>query len=256
MYQAHDLVPIDFPPSFKQQPALNRKYLRWTHRQLQYASQVLASCLKAQGLKKGMAIATLMYNWVEWCMVIRAAAILGCPFVPLNPKVAVNLKEVEHMLKVSGAQALVIADLPTAQKLQDGLPNLINEMVLKAVLSKDRAAFPTEWAGFYDIISVQKIPDAEEAASHGANDEKDTAIIIFTSGTTSLPKGAAHSNKSFGSALQSLLLALEPDPDSRTCCHMPTYHIAGVNITLSFQLAGGSVVFPSASFDAGLSLDA
>ncbi|MBN6743221.1 AMP-binding protein [Acidithiobacillus sp. MC6.1] len=80
---------------------------------------------------------------------------------------------------------------------------------------------PNGWVRFYELFSAPQLPNMDDGST-GVYELDEPAITIFTSGTTSLPKGAAHSNRSIGSSLQSHRLALKLDPTSWTCCHMPT----------------------------------
>lgn len=59
-----------------------------------------------------------------------------------------------------------------------------------------------------------------------------------------------------GAAIASTIEALQLDHESRVCCHMPLYHMAGISMVMSFLFTGGSVVFPSATFDPASSLEA
>jgi long-subunit acyl-CoA synthetase (AMP-forming) len=174
MYQPGSLFPI---------PALSSDgYLRWTHAQLHHAAKLLASGLKTQGVSKGQAIATFLYNSAEWNVLARASAILGCPFVPLNPRAVGNLTEVQHMLRISGAQVIVVTDVEMARRLGDGLPEVFTRMKFKFVLEKDLSALPGEWTGFYGLFENVNVKDDKVNGTLPAEEEDDAALIVFTSG--------------------------------------------------------------------------
>lgn len=181
MYQPSDLISIEFP---QEHQADNRSgYLRWTHWQLQYTAEVLAAGFRAQGVCRGQPIVTLLYNCAEWAILLRTAAILRCPFVPLNPRSLANVKEMEHMLTISKAQVLVAADVQMANKLEENLPQLLQNMKLRTILEKDAGAIPRAWCSFYDLFrNVPKQQNGIESDSQSPEEGGAVALIVFTSG--------------------------------------------------------------------------
>ncbi|PPJ51770.1 hypothetical protein CBER1_09680 [Cercospora berteroae] len=266
MHQPSDIVSIDFPEKYSLRPqdTSSAQHLRWSHGQLQYAARLLASGLRDQGLRAGQPIATYLPNGMEWAVTFRAASILRCPFVPLNPRGVTNVTEVEHMLKTSGAKAIVAGDADIATKLVSAVPDIISAMSVRAVPQQKSDTAPQSWINFYELFKSGKdAEDWDEDRPHDSpmdspvqSEDDEVAVIVFTSGTTSLAKGGIHTNASVGNSLVSQAMALRLTPAHRTCCHMPNHHIAGINISLGFMIVGGCTVFPSASFDPAASLRA
>ncbi|KAI5358317.1 Putative AMP-dependent synthetase/ligase, phosphopantetheine binding ACP domain, AMP-binding protein [Septoria linicola] len=265
VHQADDIVPIDFPPKYRlreEDTSPNSSYLRWSHGQLQYAAELLADGLRVRGVQRGQPIATYLSNGVEWAIAFRAATILRCPFVPLNPRGGANATEVEHMLRTSAAKAIIAGDASIASKLDNAAPELIASMTVRAVCEKDASVIPDFWSSFYNLFSagdkagILTPPHDTPADSPLEPEDKEVALIVFTSGTTSLPKGGIHTHASAASSLLSQAIALKPTSSHRTCCHMPTHHIGGINIAMGFMIVGGCTVFPSAVFEPAASLQA
>ena len=261
MHQPRDIVSIDFPAKIRLQEdgVSQATYLRWSHGQLQYAAQLLAHGLRQRGVQRGQPIATFLTNGMEWAVALRAAAILRCPFVPLNPRGVTNATEVHHMLKTSGARAIIAGDVSIATKVGQAAADLLESMTVRAVLEKVPANIPESWSNFYEFFSSgEQLDQAHDTPMDSPvdSDDDDVALIVFTSGTTSLPKGGIHTNLSAAAGLLTQDRAIKLTSSSRTCCIMPTHHIGGISIALGFMVVGGSTVFPSAAFDPAAALRA
>ncbi|GAB7359660.1 hypothetical protein MBLNU230_g6839t1 [Neophaeotheca triangularis] len=247
MHQSADHLPIDFSMAIAQ--ASQTSYLRWTHGQLQHAGELV--------------------------VLVHAAAILGCPFVPLNAKGVSNAAELEYMLTLSGARILVLPEVETIKKLDHIVPEVLRESRLGIVLGGGSGGSPRGWMCCNELCK-EAVGDASCTNGHEDGNETGTqatvrgggkdsdatdkmealAMIIFTSGTASNPKGAIYSNTTISASLLSVKAALGLDAPSKICGHMPNHHIGGAGILLSFLVSGGCVVFPSASFDPRRSLKA
>ena len=76
-------------------------------------------------------------------------------------------------------------------------------------------------------------------------DEEDDALLLYTSGTTGLPKGVILSHKNMVAGGEYTTLAHELTPQDRALCSLPLYHINGEIVTAVTPLvSGGSVVMP------------
>ena len=73
--------------------------------------------------------------------------------------------------------------------------------------------------------------------------------ILFTSGTTSLPKGAPHTDTTLNSFCENLSLGGSSEKDD-FCSVLPNNHAMGYFYTLHFMMHGAAIVYPSPSFDA------
>jgi long-chain acyl-CoA synthetase len=90
-------------------------------------------------------------------------------------------------------------------------------------------------------------------------DEDDPAVILFTSGTTGLPKGAVLSHRGLLSVLQSLLIVTRrlPTPNAavppttRALLSLPLFHIGGLQQIVTPMATGGTIVFAEGRFDPG-----
>ena len=83
-----------------------------------------------------------------------------------------------------------------------------------------------------------------------------TVLVLFTSGTTSLPKSCPHSNKTIAAMCHSEALNFELDENRKSCKVMPMFHLGGVIESLPIWAVGGTVIYPSGQFDAQSTLEA
>lgn len=287
MHQSHDHIPVDFPadsPSEIENGHSNASadYLRWTHAQLHYAGQVVARGLSAYGVKAGHRIATVLPNCIEWVILVEAAAILQCSFVPLNARSLANAAEFRHMLHLSEASIIVLPDATSYEKLSE--IGIKEQLQLSVILNEGEG----DREGCVDFKELVKTGQEEEShqngatksgtnqngtfqneMSHNANRSdlssdgrhaespsqlNNPAMLIFTSGTTSAPKAAIYTDTTITSSLLSIASTTQIAASDKICGHMPNHHIGGAGMLLAYLIAGGSVVFPSAGFNPETSL--
>jgi len=196
-----------------------------------------AAVLADHGVGPGDRVMVLAFNSVEW--IIGFWATLAADAVVVLANAWWSEAEVRHALGVVDVQ-LVLADPRSATLVPAGTPVLeLEEMVARA---QGRA--PVD-------------PSATRAG------EDDPALILFTSGTTGLPKGAVLPHRSV-IALQHMLLHVtrqlpqhltDAFPREVALQTGPLFHIGGVQALVRQLLLGGTLVFPRGRFDPAEVLD-
>jgi acyl-CoA synthetase (AMP-forming)/AMP-acid ligase II len=99
-----------------------------------------------------------------------------------------------------------------------------------------------------DEVNGPAWPDGEpeQATSLPNANSEDDALLLYTSGTTGLPKGARLSHRAVLAGGSNTALAHELGPNDRALCVLPLYHINGEMVTVMGPLvSGGSVVMPA-----------
>jgi fatty-acyl-CoA synthase len=217
---------------------------RLTYRELNRRVNRLAAWLMSAGLRQGDRCAYLSYNEIEVVELIFAAAKIGLVLVPLNWRLAA--RELSFILLDSSTETLFFdAEFTkTVEALKKG----------EALTIKRTVAIggPVEGAKSYEEALAEGLDEEPEMT---ANVTLDTPhIIMYTAGTTGLPKGAVLTQGcSFWNAVN-LELDMNFHPMDRDLLVLPMFHIGGIGLfTLPMIHVGGTVVVQR-FFDPGTTL--
>ena len=102
-----DLLDQSFK-QFAQRDMASFMGVHWTFSQIDEMSNAMAAWLQAQGLAKGARVALMMPNVPQY--VVAIAAVLRAGYVVVNVNPLYTPRELEHQLKDSGAEAIVILE--------------------------------------------------------------------------------------------------------------------------------------------------
>lgn len=209
--------------------------VRLSWRQVADAAARIASGLHAKGLGRGDRLALLLGNRIEFVLTLLAAAKLGLVTVLLSTRQ--QTPEIAYVLNDCGAR-LLLHEAALAGRLPAG--DVTPELAGRIAVDDDPAR-----SGFAALTDQPVHTDRVEIA------EEDTAMILYTSGTTGRPKGAmlAHCNIVHSSMIYEACLGLTAA--DRSIAAVPLGHVTGVvaNITSMVRCAGTLIIMPE--FKAG-----
>ncbi|MDF2695553.1 MAG: Acetoacetyl-CoA synthetase [Labilithrix sp.] len=204
--------------------ALSFEDRTWTYRQLDGASTRVAAALLRLGLRKGDRVAAFGKNSdayvILWLGVVKA----GLVHVPVN--FALSGSELAYILGQSGARA-VFADEALTAKVEECGVDL-------EIVGSLRAGY-----GSHDILGWSRgessVPSLDVAVDDG-----DVAQILYTSGTTSEPKGAMLTHRALMSHYASAAMALDARASERQLHALPLYHSAQMHVFMMPSLMLGA----------------
>ncbi len=193
----------------------------WTYRELDDAVSRAAAQLSGLGLVKGERVAAFGKNSDAYLIAFLACARAGLIHVPLNYNFTEH--ELSYLISQSGSR-VVLADPDLAPKAA-----AVDE-TLRIVMLRDTPGSLLELARTGDVPGV-----AVEVT------DEDLVQLLYTSGTTSAPKGAMMSHKSLIHEYIGCIVSLDLHQDDNPLHVMPLYHSAQMHVFLVPWLAVGAV---------------
>jgi long-chain acyl-CoA synthetase len=201
---------------------------RMTWREVAQQSALIAAGMRRLGLQTGDHVALLLGNRIEFVLAMLGAAHLGLVTVLLSTRQ--QKPEIAYILNNCGAK-LLIHEVALAERLPgaNDVPDVIHRI---AVDDSDAAS------QFSSLASNESSPTPADVG------EEDTAMILYTSGTTGRPKGAmlAHCNVIHSAMVYEACMELTPA--DRSIAAVPLAHVTGVvaNIMSMVRCAGALII--------------
>jgi long-chain acyl-CoA synthetase len=169
------------------------------------------------GLSKGDVVALKLRNRIEFVVLMLASWRLGATVTPVNP----NLTDVEviRQLDASGARLLVV---------EDGVPA--------------PGGFATLAVGnlYAYVAGWDRPPEVDSSA---------LALLIFTSGTTGVPKGVMLDHANVDAMAEMGRQALHIGSTDRCLLILPLFHVNGIVVSVLMPLLAGASVIIAERFD-------
>lgn len=212
----------------------------------QHRSRVLslANAMREQlGLGSQDRFAVLMSNRLEYGELWHAGLIGGGVINPLNSRAHVN--DIRYILEDSGAVAVFVTGeyAGMIEQMRSELPRLTHVVL---VGGGDQLA-DLDYESLIDSASSEKFPPVPA--------ETDVAVLMYTGGTTSKPKGVVLTQRGVMLNWRRITESIRPTEDWATMQVVPLFHVgAFVALTLT-HLAGGAIAYAS-QWEPGAVLDA
>ncbi|MDR7612346.1 MAG: long-chain fatty acid--CoA ligase [Armatimonadota bacterium] len=224
-----------------------------TFRRLQDLSIRFAAGLAALGVRPGDRVSLHLPNCPQFLIAYYGALRVGAVVVPFNPLYVE--REIEHQLTDSGAEVAVTLDLlyPRLEAVRSR--TRVREMVITRIHDYFppllRALYPLRaWREGHRVRvpagpAIRRFADLLEAgrpAPAVAVDPAQTAVLLYTGGTTGVPKGAMLSHRNLVSNVlqaRAWFTRLRPGQDT-TLAVIPFFHSYGMTAAMNFSVSTGT----------------
>ncbi|MBX3634791.1 MAG: AMP-binding protein [Rubrivivax sp.] len=210
----------------------------YTWREVMDQSRRMAAYLKAQGIQPGDRVAILSKNTAHWMMSDYAIWLAGAVSVPLYPTLAPTT--IRQILDHSGSKLLFVGKLDGWEHMKPGVPEGLP--CVSHPLSPDDAK--KSYPAWDDIVA--KSPPM---SGNPVRADDDLSTIMYTSGTTGMPKGVMHTFGNFARAVQTGLKRVPLVESSRMLSYLPLSHVVERALVEHGQLATGMHVYFAESLD-------
>lgn len=187
--------------------------------ELEREARALAGAFARFGIEPGDVVAVQLPNWKHTAVAYTALATLGAVFVPIVHIYGPH--ETDWILKASGARMLLCPDRWGNLDFLARLQRMPSAAELQVIIVGDEV--PSGAVGWNELEAAG---DASFApAEQGADDP---LLVVYTSGTTSDPKGVIHSHATFLAELRNMPQLPVGDRDQVTLQPWPAGHIGGL----------------------------
>ncbi|MGO3742955.1 AMP-binding protein [Kerstersia sp.] len=221
---------------------------RYTYRELdERAARFAAAAAEHWQLQPGARVAWLGHNRAEFFAMLFGCAKAGLILVPLNWRLAIP--ELEVLLADSQPEVLIYGAefAPAAAQLAARHPAPLSLIAL------DQA--PGDAPGtarHYGADLANVTPDLTPRPDRSADSPW---YLLYTSGTTSRPKGVIQTFRMMMANYLNIGLAVRLNADDVLLNVLPVFHTAGINLYSSALLMLGGTVLVQRTFDASQALD-
>jgi len=217
-------------------PALITTSTRLTYMELKDRALRIAAGLSALGIRKDDVVAVRLPNLPEFVLVWLAINSLGAVMQTLH--MAYGKREVERLLQHSRARALIAATMPNDQLPTDELASLNNSVPsLQHVIGLQ----PAE-----DVLPFNALQAADATSLSDRPYATDPFLLLYTSGTTSAPKGVSVTYNHFLSNARLAAGEFGLTADDRILCLAPYTHLYGLyTLQLAFAVGAAACVLPT-----------
>ncbi|WP_265443307.1 class I adenylate-forming enzyme family protein [Flexivirga meconopsidis] len=230
--------------TYGERPALVDDDTTVSYVELERLANAVARGLQAAGLARGDRLAIQVQNRWQNVVTFLACAKLGVIALPLN--LALAPTDIAYQLADSGSVALVTEDalLPAAEAALRGADHEVRRIWVVGSAPETVGDVPAvDWTG---------LTSGDGSRFESIVEDRDIVHCLYTSGTTSLPKGVltSHVAVQLSALSAAVALGLRPDVDAgATPLVLPLFHVTALDALLLPALLAGSTVILHRGFD-------
>lgn len=220
-------------------------------------ADAIAAALQARGVRPGERVALAMRNYPEWMAIFIGVITVGAVIVPVNSWGKPD--DIVYTVEDCGAR-LAFCD----QQRYDGVAGLFRDKGIDAIIA--RPARAEDSSGLDAFVADFR----GRAPAPVAIGPEDLALIMYTSGTSGKPKGAASTHRAICQALYNIECAaaaaamsngelikamLERGFEPTSLLAVPLFHVSGCHAQFLINLRGGRRIVMMYKWDVDKALD-
>jgi len=214
--------------------------VRLSYVELLKQSHAFGQALSALGITSRERVAIFLDKRIEAVVSMLGACAAGCVFVPVNPLLKPD--QVAHVLRDSGARCLVTTALRAHALAAQGVAPVADVIIVDERDPTHRDPATTARVHRWPGDCITGFDDAPAPASLTACVDTDLAALLYTSGSTGLPKGVMLSHRNLLEGAWSVAEYLRHDPSDRILAVLPLSFDAGLSQLTSAWSAGATAV--------------
>jgi long-chain acyl-CoA synthetase len=211
-----------------------------TFREFKTRIDIFATILKNMGVEKGDRLALFGPNSIEWEISFFGLEKAGAILVPMNPQFKET--EAEYELNDSGAETIVVSE-----NLYHVIEKVRSKTSLKHIIiiesdTENQNELPEDTLGWNKLMKTT----TSQPLNISFNTKEDLAALVYTSGTTGLPKGTMLTHYNIVSNVIQISQLFELSELDVAIIVLPLYHIYGLNVGMNqaIWLGAAQVVIP------------
>ncbi|WP_210434267.1 AMP-binding protein [Photobacterium piscicola] len=213
---------------------INRKFVNYTYASVADKALRLVTAFQQLGIQPGDRIALISKNCAEWFICDLAMMLGGYVSVPIFPTAGADT--ITHCIDHSDAALVIIGKLDSPTVIN----NVITNHASLPTIAFSYPGTPTCQYQFDDLIE-QYSPTTERRTHH----DTDLMSIVYTSGTSGMPKGAMLTYGAFVWSSHKIIEHIGLESNERLFSYLPLAHITErVYIFGSSIMSGLQVAFP------------
>ncbi|MPV64786.1 acyl-CoA ligase (AMP-forming), exosortase A system-associated [Burkholderia sp. BE17] len=217
---------------------------RVRYQDLVHRARGMGDALDALGFTVGARIAIYLDKRIETVVSILGAAAAQCVFVPINP--LLKPQQVAHILHDCGADCLITSALRARVLDEHGITGVSHTIIIDDADSASRHLRTTtrvhSWPESASAGCVGRDGDDPSRSPASSTVDTDLAAILYTSGSTGLPKGVMLSHRNLLEGAWSVAHYLNHASSDRILAVLPLSFDAGLSQLTSAWAAGATAV--------------
>ena len=211
-----------------------------------------AAALQNLGVQKGDHVALLLGNTPHYLISMYASMRIGATVIPINPIYTPD--EITYIIQNGDVKVVIALDLllPLVEAGVRLFPQVESYIVCETTpnVAEKYTALADDVKAKTKLF-MQVLTTTPNTVEPVAVDSNDTAIILYTSGTTGHPKGAMLTHNNIYSNARDIGDYLKMSSDDRVIATLPVFHVFALTVVVNAPLMKGATILLAPRFSPG-----